>query len=278
MGHGCSWAWESLLPSSNSLHAFLELFSSVHPNHNLPSVCSQRHQQKPVSKMRFGSLPSKHSRRADMEVLLLFVSLLQGESPENSAGTKGSCWRFAASHHYGAGQPGLVDLCLWHPIWVGEDSPSTGVSTSLINVLLPSFPKESASSTLYGPRFLTGAVGGSITHQCFYSITPANKYDRKFWCKRDRDGICYTIISTTNFISKNHMGRVALEDVPQHGTFMVTMTQLKTSDTGTYRCGIGPTNRDLYVSLNLTVSAGTVMGQGGCQVPFATLCFKQSWA
>lgn len=110
MGHGCSWAWESLLPSSNSLHAFLELFSSVHPNHNLPSVCSQRHQQKPVSKMRFGSLPSKHSRRADMEVLLLFVSLLQGESPENSAGTKGSCWRFAASHHYGAGAGGPVPV------------------------------------------------------------------------------------------------------------------------------------------------------------------------
>uniref|UniRef100_A0A8V1AA05 Uncharacterized protein n=1 Tax=Gallus gallus TaxID=9031 RepID=A0A8V1AA05_CHICK len=103
MGHGCSWAWESLLPSSNSLHAFLELFSSVHPNHNLPS------------------------------------------------------------------------------------------------------------------------------------------YDRKFWCKRDRDGICYTIISTTNFISKDHMGRVALEDVPQHGTFMVTMTQLKTSRRGFWGllCPIG---------------------------------------
>ncbi|NXJ10100.1 PIGR protein, partial [Odontophorus gujanensis] len=111
-----------------------------------------------------------------------------------------------------------------------------------------------ASSTLYGPRFLTGAVGGSVTHQCFYSITPANKHDRKFWCKRARDGICYTIISTTNFISKEHMGRVFLEDVPQNGTFMVTMTQLKMSDTGTYRCGIGPTNRDLYVNLNLTVS------------------------
>ncbi|XP_031461795.1 polymeric immunoglobulin receptor-like [Phasianus colchicus] len=148
--------------------------------------------------MRFGSLPSEHSRRADMEVLLLFVALLQ----------------------------------------------------------------ESASSTLYGPRFLTGAVGGSITHQCFYSITPANKHDRKFWCKRKRDGICYTIISTTNFISEDHMGRVALEDVPQNGTFMVTMTQLKTSDTGIYRCGIGPTNSNLYVSLNLTVSA-----DGGTQRP-----------
>ncbi|XP_042740186.1 high affinity immunoglobulin alpha and immunoglobulin mu Fc receptor-like isoform X2 [Lagopus leucura] len=146
---------------------------------------------KTVPKMRFGSLPSEHSRRAEMEVLLLFVALLQ----------------------------------------------------------------EPASSTLYGPRFLSGAVGGSITHQCFYSITPANKHDRKFWCKRKSDGICYTIISTTNFISEDHVGRVALEDVPQNGTFMVTMTQLKTSDTGTYRCGIGPTNSDLHVSLNLTVSA-----------------------
>ena len=150
--------------------------------------------------------------------------------------------------------------------------------TSLTNALLPSFPKEPASSTLYGPRFLTGAVGGSITHQCFYSITPANRHDRKFWCKRKRDGICYTIISTTNFIAEDHMGRVALEDVPQNGTFMVTMTQLKASDTGTYRCGIGPTNSNLYVSLNLTVSAGTVMGQGEGQAPFATLCFRQSWA
>ncbi|NXK50761.1 PIGR protein, partial [Chauna torquata] len=113
------------------------------------------------------------------------------------------------------------------------------------------------SSTLYGPRFLTGVVGGSVTHQCFYSIMPANKHDRKYWCKRAGNGVCYTVISTTNYVSKSHEGRVSLEDIPQNGTFMVTMTQLKKSDTGTYRCGIGTTNRDLYVSLNLTVSEDT---------------------
>ncbi|KFO12831.1 Polymeric immunoglobulin receptor, partial [Balearica regulorum gibbericeps] len=118
------------------------------------------------------------------------------------------------------------------------------------------FPqKEPVSSTLYGSRFLTGEVGGSVTHQCFYSIMPANKHDRKYWCKLAASGICYTIISTTGYTSKNHAGRVSLEDIPQHGTFRVTMTGLKKSDTGTYRCGIGTTNRDLYVSLNLTVSA-----------------------
>ncbi|NXT83479.1 PIGR protein, partial [Zapornia atra] len=111
------------------------------------------------------------------------------------------------------------------------------------------------SSTLYGSRFLTGEVGRSVTHQCFYSITPANKHDRKYWCKLAGNGVCNTIISTTGYTSKDHAGRVSLEDIPQDGTFRVTMTDLKENDTGTYRCGIGTTNRDLYVNLNLRVSA-----------------------
>ncbi|KFP89831.1 Polymeric immunoglobulin receptor, partial [Apaloderma vittatum] len=116
-------------------------------------------------------------------------------------------------------------------------------------------PKESVSSILYGSSFLAGGVGGSVTHQCFYSITPANKHSRKYWCKTARSGVCFTIISSTGYTSEDHAGRVSLEDVPQKGTFMVTMTELKKSDTGTYRCGIGPTNTGLYVSLNLTVLA-----------------------
>ncbi|NWX03905.1 PIGR protein, partial [Caloenas nicobarica] len=114
------------------------------------------------------------------------------------------------------------------------------------------------SSTLYGFRFLTGKVGGSVTHQCFYSITPANKHDRKYWCKIAGSGVCHTVISTTGYISKHHVGRVSLEDIPQNGTFTVTMTELNKNDTGTYRCGIGTTNRDLFVSLNLTVLADAV--------------------
>lgn len=93
---------------------------------------------------------------------------------------------------------------------------------------------------------------------------PANKYDRKYWCKIAASGICYTVISTTGYTSKDHAGRVSLEDIPENGTFSVTMTELKKSDTGTYRCGIGTTNRDLYVSLNLRVLAGrTLAGEGG---------------
>ncbi|NXF12217.1 PIGR protein, partial [Smithornis capensis] len=111
------------------------------------------------------------------------------------------------------------------------------------------------SGSLYGPRVLTGGVGGSVTHQCFYSITPANKYDRKYWCKIAGNGVCYTIISSTDYTSREYVGRVSLKDIPQNGTFTVTMTGLQSSDTGTYRCGIGPSRGGLYVSLNLTVLA-----------------------
>ncbi|NXK25109.1 PIGR protein, partial [Arenaria interpres] len=124
------------------------------------------------------------------------------------------------------------------------------------------------SSTLYGSRFLMGQVGGSITHQCFYSITPANKHDRKYWCKIARNGVCYTVISTTGYTSNHHAGRVSLKDIPQNGTFAVTLTQLKKNDTGIYRCGIGTSNRDLYVSLNLTVSEDAINPSG----PIELIC------
>ncbi|XP_010187202.1 PREDICTED: high affinity immunoglobulin alpha and immunoglobulin mu Fc receptor [Mesitornis unicolor] len=122
-------------------------------------------------------------------------------------------------------------------------------------LLLAVLLQEPVSSTLFGSRFLTGEVGGSVTHQCFYSITPANKHDRKYWCKIAARGVCYTVISTTGYTSQDHTGRVFLKDTPQNGTFAVTMTELKSNDTGIYRCGIGTTNWGLYVSLNLTVLA-----------------------
>ncbi|XP_039241982.1 polymeric immunoglobulin receptor-like [Pipra filicauda] len=121
--------------------------------------------------------------------------------------------------------------------------------------LLAALLQAPVLGSLYGPRFLTGEVGGSVTHQCFYSITPANKHDRKFWCKIAENGVCYTIVSSTDPASPEYEGRLSLRDVPQSGTFTVTMTGLKGSDTGRYRCGIGPTRGGLYVSLNLTVSA-----------------------
>ncbi|XP_068029761.1 polymeric immunoglobulin receptor-like [Anomalospiza imberbis] len=124
----------------------------------------------------------------------------------------------------------------------------------LLAALLP----EPAASSLYSSRFVVVGLGGSITHQCFYSTTPANKHGRKYWCRIAADGLCPTIISSS-FTSNKYQGRVALGDVPQNGTFTVTMTGLRSSDSGTYRCGIGSTNEGLYASLNLTVLAGRIL-------------------
>ncbi|XP_005529479.2 PREDICTED: polymeric immunoglobulin receptor-like [Pseudopodoces humilis] len=128
-------------------------------------------------------------------------------------------------------------------------------------LLLAALLQEPVSSSLYGSRALAGGLGGSITHQCFYSPTPANKYERKYWCKIAANGVCYTIISSSSFTSSHYRGRVALGDVPQNGTFTVTMTGLRSSDSGTYRCGIGSTNEGLYVSLNLTVLADAAVSR-----------------
>ncbi|NXY54175.1 PIGR protein, partial [Callaeas wilsoni] len=116
-------------------------------------------------------------------------------------------------------------------------------------------------SSLYGSRFLTGGLGGSITHRCFYSTTPANKHERKYWCKIAANGVCYTIVSSSSYTSSEYEGRVALGDAPQNGTLTVTMTGLRSSDTGTYRCGIGSTNEGLYASLNLTVLADATVSR-----------------
>ncbi|CAN8200203.1 unnamed protein product [Coccothraustes coccothraustes] len=120
----------------------------------------------------------------------------------------------------------------------------------LLAALLP----EPVASSLHSSRVLAGGLGGSITHQCFYSPSPANKHQRKYWCKVAANGLCSTIVSSS-FTSSHYQGRVALRDVPQDGTFTVTMTGLRSSDSGTYRCGIGSTNQGLYASLNLTVLA-----------------------
>ncbi|NXE50326.1 PIGR protein, partial [Casuarius casuarius] len=110
------------------------------------------------------------------------------------------------------------------------------------------------SSVLYGSRFLTGEVGGSVTNQCFYSITPANRHDRKYWCKIAESGVCLTVISTSGYVSRGFEGRVSLRDAPRNGAFTVRVTRLQKSDAGAYRCGIGPSNAGLFVRQRLAVS------------------------
>ncbi|XP_072774964.1 polymeric immunoglobulin receptor-like isoform X3 [Taeniopygia guttata] len=141
-----------------------------------------------------------------------------------------------------------------------EDCPEKGGLDMLLLLLSAALLPAPAASRLYSSSFMAGNLGGSITHQCFYPATPANKHGRKYWCKIAADGLCYTIISSS-FTASEYQGRVALGDVPQNGTFTVTMTGLRSSDSGAYRCGIGSTNKGLYASLNLTVLADAAVSR-----------------
>uniref|UniRef100_A0A8C4VP36 Polymeric immunoglobulin receptor n=1 Tax=Gopherus evgoodei TaxID=1825980 RepID=A0A8C4VP36_9SAUR len=117
------------------------------------------------------------------------------------------------------------------------------------------------SSALYGPKLLTGEVGGSVTIKCFYRPTKTNRHDRKYWCKISRARrVCNTIISTSFFISEDYRDRASITDFPKNGTFTIQITQLEQNDAGAYRCGIGNSNKALFFSMNLTVLESTVAG------------------
>uniref|UniRef100_A0A8C4VKS0 Polymeric immunoglobulin receptor n=1 Tax=Gopherus evgoodei TaxID=1825980 RepID=A0A8C4VKS0_9SAUR len=116
---------------------------------------------------------------------------------------------------------------------------------------------------LYGPKLLTGEVGGSVTIKCFYRPTKTNRHDRKYWCKISRARrVCNTIISTSFFISEDYRDRASITDFPKNGTFTIQITQLEQNDAGAYRCGIGNSNKALFFSMNLTVLESTVLVLG----------------
>uniref|UniRef100_A0A674GSD1 Immunoglobulin V-set domain-containing protein n=1 Tax=Taeniopygia guttata TaxID=59729 RepID=A0A674GSD1_TAEGU len=110
-------------------------------------------------------------------------------------------------------------------------------------------PSAPAASRLYSSSFMAGNLGGSITHQCFYPATPANKHGRKYWCKIAADGLCYTIISSS-FAASEYQGRVMSSSQPGLGSSTVVLGQLREEDAGWYWCGASSGHTELTASLN----------------------------
>ncbi|XP_072281919.1 polymeric immunoglobulin receptor-like [Pyxicephalus adspersus] len=109
-----------------------------------------------------------------------------------------------------------------------------------------------ASGYLFGPKQVTGPLGGSVTVSCYYDPIPANIHSRKYWCKEQRAD-CYTVVSTTPYVNQKY-GNQSLQDFRNH--FTINITNLQQKDTGIYRCGIGNKNNFHYYVVNVTISQG----------------------
>uniref|UniRef100_A0A8C9NFU8 Polymeric immunoglobulin receptor n=1 Tax=Serinus canaria TaxID=9135 RepID=A0A8C9NFU8_SERCA len=110
------------------------------------------------------------------------------------------------------------------------------------------------SSPVFGPRQVHGVRGGSVTVRCFYPPTPANRHDRKYWC-RQRGSACLTLLSS-DFVAAAYQGRATLTDHPEQEQFQIHISGLEPGDAGTFQCGLGVNGRGLSFRVTLSVAEG----------------------
>lgn len=113
----------------------------------------------------------------------------------------------------------------------------------------------SSSSPIFGPRQVTGLLGGSVTVKCFYPQTNVNRHSRKYWCKESTRQ-CSTIVSSNGFVAKDFAGRATMTDFPENGIFIIEISELQGRDMGPYKCGIGFNNKGLSFKVQLDVPKG----------------------
>lgn len=74
---------------------------------------------------------------------------------------------------------------------------------------------------------LSGLVGSPVTMQCPYP--PQHRDNRKFLCKGDHRNICTDIVTSQS--------RFTLQEDVSSSSFLVTITEVRAGDAGTYWCG-----------------------------------------
>lgn len=120
------------------------------------------------------------------------------------------------------------------------------------------FESVSASGVLFGPKQVTGLLGGSVSIKCFYPPRTVNIHSRKYWCKESTRH-CYTFISSNGFIAKDYSDRASITDFPENGIFTIEISDLRSKDVGLYRCGIGLNDYGLSFRVKLEVTQDPVL-------------------
>ncbi|XP_061486341.1 polymeric immunoglobulin receptor [Rhineura floridana] len=115
-----------------------------------------------------------------------------------------------------------------------------------------------SSSPIFGPKQVTGLLGGSITVKCFYPRSNVNRHSRKYWCKESTRR-CSTLISTSGYVAPEFTNRASITDFPENGIFIIEISELGRRDMGQYKCGIGLNDKGLSFRVQLDVSEDSVM-------------------
>ncbi|MGH0177057.1 UNVERIFIED_CONTAM: hypothetical protein FKN15_073924 [Acipenser sinensis] len=111
------------------------------------------------------------------------------------------------------------------------------------------FDVELKVLSLIGPQVVTGIVGRLMKVDCKYRQDYSHL--KKYWCRME-DNWCETLVDTFN--DKKHL-LMDIHDYDMINTFTVTISQLKLSDAGLYRCGIVTSNfnNDITFDVELKV-------------------------
>lgn len=128
-----------------------------------------------------------------------------------------------------------------------------------LSCLLAVLPVASMKSPIFGPQEMNRVEGSSASIKCYYPPTSVNKHTRKYWCRQENNGICTTLISSQNYVSKDYKDRAKLTDFPENNTFVVDIFNLIKDDSGLYKCGLGVNSRGLSFDVSLQVSQAPVL-------------------
>ncbi|XP_042114018.2 polymeric immunoglobulin receptor isoform X2 [Peromyscus maniculatus bairdii] len=124
----------------------------------------------------------------------------------------------------------------------------------LVTVLLAVFSAASTKSPIFGPQEVSSVVGNPVSITCYYPATSVNRHSRKYWCRKGANSLCTTLISSNGYVSKEYAGRANIINFPENNTFVVNIANLTQDDSGSYKCGLGTSNRPLFFDVSLEVS------------------------
>ncbi|XP_078276460.1 CMRF35-like molecule 5 [Rhinoraja longicauda] len=105
------------------------------------------------------------------------------------------------------------------------------------------------SHALWAGKDVKGVAGRTITIDCAYGAE--HRSNTKYWF-HGWTNQCHVLVEANG--QHGRKGRVSITDNPKRGIFTVTMEDLRSGDTGWYRCGITTPGFDTSINVHLQVS------------------------